>query len=110
MSRTGDGLTAGAVAAIVSGLPSTVHALATGGDPLEATRAAGSIVLGEDAADDELLLAAIPVHVAISLAWGVVLASRCRPGRRPHEAYSRGSESRRSTWASSVGGSRGCGG
>ncbi len=78
--RAGDGLTAGAVAAIVSGLPSTVHALATGGDPLEATRAAGSIVLGEDAADDELLLAAIPVHVAISLVWGVVLAY-CLPAR-----------------------------
>jgi hypothetical protein len=74
VSRLADGLVAGGVAAVLSGIPSTVHALATGGDPLEATRAAGSIVLGEDATDDELLVAAVPVHLAISLGWGVVLA------------------------------------
>ncbi len=74
MGRLADGLAAGAVASVVSGIPSTVHALATGGDPLEATRAAGSIVLGEDASDEELLVAAVPVHLAISLGWGVVLA------------------------------------
>lgn len=84
MSRTHDGLAAGAVAAIVSGLPSTVHALAAGRDPLEATLAAGSILLPNETRRLHFFLAAAPVHLSISLGWGLVLA-RVLP-RRPSVA------------------------
>jgi hypothetical protein len=68
------GLAAGAIAALPSGLPSTLHALLTGRDPLEATKAAGSILLPRERRAPVLLAAAVPVHVALSLGWGVVLA------------------------------------
>jgi hypothetical protein len=70
-----DGVAAGAVAAVVSGAPSTLHALATGRDPLEAALAAGSIVLPGEEPRWRLFLAAIPVHLAISLGWAIVLAA-----------------------------------
>jgi hypothetical protein len=70
-----DGLIAGAVAAVVSGAPSTVHALATGRDPLEATRAAGTLLLPRETRSLPLLMAAVPVHAALSLGWGLVLAA-----------------------------------
>ena len=76
-----DGLLAGAVAAVLSGIPSTVHAVVTGRDPLEATLAAGSVLLPEETRPERLLVAAVPVHLALSLGWGVVLA-RVLP-RRP---------------------------
>lgn len=69
-----DGVVAGGVAAVVSGTPSTVHALLTGGDPFEATLAAGTLVLPHESRPLALLLAAIPAHTAISLGWGTVLA------------------------------------
>ena len=69
-----DGIAAGAIAAVLSGAPSTIHALATGRDPLEATAAAGSMAVGREASRPALLAAAVPVHVVISLAWGVALA------------------------------------
>ncbi len=75
-----DGLAAGFLAAVVSGGPSTFHALATGRDPLAATLAAGSILLPGEERRTLLLAAAVPVHVAISLAWGVVLARTLPPG------------------------------
>jgi hypothetical protein len=81
MGRTRDGVLAGAVAAVVSGIPSTVHAVVTGRDPLEATLAAGSVLLPEETRPERLLAAAVPVHLALSLGWGVVLA-RVLP-RRP---------------------------
>ena len=74
-------LSAGVVAALVSGVPSTVHALVTGRDPLAATVAAGSILLPRERRRDRLVVAAVPVHVAISLGWALVLA-RLLP-RRP---------------------------
>ncbi|MGH2729624.1 MAG: hypothetical protein ACRDJI_03340 [Actinomycetota bacterium] len=64
-----------------SGLPSTVHALATGGDPLAATRAAGSLLLPEEERTGPLLIAAAAAHGVLSLGWGVVLACLL-PGRR----------------------------
>jgi hypothetical protein len=82
VGRTADGLLAGAVAAVLSGVPSTVHALATGRDPLEATLAAGTIVLPDETRPERLLAAAVPVHLALSLGWGVVLA-RVLPRRPP---------------------------
>jgi hypothetical protein len=76
-----DGIAAGAVAAVVSGAPSTLSALATGGNPLEAALAAGSILLPNETRRGRLVTAAVPVHLALSLAWGVALA-RLLPRRR----------------------------
>jgi len=76
-----DGVAAGAVAALASGVPSTVHALATDGDPLEATAAAGSLVLPNEKRTARLLAAAAPVHLLLSLGWGVAL-SAVLPRRR----------------------------
>ena len=47
------------LAAVLSGVPSTVHALAVGDDPLRATRAAGSLVGGGVAEG-------VVVHLAVS--------------------------------------------
>ena len=69
-----DALVAGVVAAVVSGLPSTVWALATRSDPLESTLAAGSILLPRETRRARLLAAAVPVHLALSLGWTFVLA------------------------------------
>ena len=76
-----DVLAAGLVAAFGSGAPSSVHALATGRDPLEATRAAGSLLLPREQRSVLLLAAAVPVHLALSVGWAAVLA-RLMP-RRP---------------------------
>ena len=64
---------AAAWAALLSGAPSTLHALATGRDPLEATLAAGSILLPRETRRTRLLAAAVPVHLALSLGWAVAL-------------------------------------
>jgi len=66
---------AGLFAAAVSGAPSTLHALATGRDPLEATEAAGSILLPNERRRGRLLAAAIPLHLGISIGWALVLAA-----------------------------------
>jgi hypothetical protein len=70
-----DGIAAGSVAAVLSGIPSTVIAIARGNDPLEATAAAGSILVSDESAKWLRLAAAVPVHVALSLGWGVVLSA-----------------------------------
>jgi hypothetical protein len=75
-----DGLAAGAVAGLVSGVPSTLHGLVTG-RPMAPTLAAGSLLLPRETRPVRLVLAAAPVHAAISLGWGVVL-SRALPARR----------------------------
>ncbi len=46
-----------------------MHALATGRDPLEAALAAGSILLPRETSRPKLVAAAVPVHLALSLAW-----------------------------------------
>ena len=66
---------AGLVAAIPSGLPSTAMAFVAGDDPLEATRAAGSMLLPRTKRTLPLLAAAVPVHLGLSVAWGVVLSA-----------------------------------
>lgn len=68
-------------AAAVSAVPSTAHALATGRDPLEATKAAGAILVGENAPAAVRIVAAVPVHLALSLVWGRIL-ERSLPRRR----------------------------
>ena len=64
---------AAAWAALLSGAPSTLHALATGRDPLEATLAAGSILLPGETRRTRLLAAAVPVHLGLSLGWALAL-------------------------------------
>ena len=76
-----DALTAGLTAAVVSALPSTLSAIAAGTDPLEATLAAGSILLPGEARRHRLVAAAVPVHLTLSLGWASVLA-RALPRRR----------------------------
>jgi hypothetical protein len=66
-------LRAALAAAALSGIPSTAYALANGRDPLEAARAAGSLVLRHEARHGRLLAAAVPVHLALSLGWTVAL-------------------------------------
>ncbi len=70
-----DGLVAGAAAALLSGAPSTLHALATRTSPLEATLAAGTLLAPRARRPGVLLLAAVPVHVALSLGWALLLAA-----------------------------------
>lgn len=74
-----------AVAAIFSGGPSTAYALATGGDPLEATRAAGAILVSLDAPWPLLYGAAAAVHLCVSALWTLVLA-RFLPAQRTYLA------------------------
>jgi hypothetical protein len=74
---------AGLVAAAVSGAPSTAHAIAARRDPLEATKAAGTIALGEGAPPWALVLAAAPVHLAVSLFWAAVLERSLPRRHRP---------------------------
>jgi hypothetical protein len=62
------------VATVFSGIPSTLHALVTGADPLEATRAAGAMLAPASASTTTLVLAAAVVHPAVSLFWTAVFA------------------------------------
>lgn len=57
------------VATVFSGAPSTFYALATGGDPMEATRAAGAMLVPADSPHWRLLVAAVVVHCAVSGFW-----------------------------------------
>jgi len=68
-----DAVAAGAIAALVGGAPSTAWALLTGADPLEPTLAAGSLLLPNERRRTRLVLAAAPVHLALSLGWAFVL-------------------------------------
>jgi hypothetical protein len=81
-----DALAAGAVAAVVSGAPSTLHALLTGRDPLEASLAAGTLLLPGEQRPARLLPAATVAHVALSLGWAVVLAHVLPRRRAPAAA------------------------
>jgi hypothetical protein len=70
-----DGIAAGVIAAVVSGAPSTLWASVAGDDPLEATLAAGSMLLPGETQRGRLLAAAMPVHLAASLGWAIVLSA-----------------------------------
>ena len=61
------------VATALSGLPSTLYALATGADALEATRAAGAMLIPAGSPLPQLLVAAAIAHGAISFFWTFVL-------------------------------------
>ncbi|MEV6446785.1 hypothetical protein [Amycolatopsis sp. NPDC051716] len=70
---------AGAVAAVVSGIPSTAHALLTGRDVLAATRAAGTLLPGRRTRPG--VAAGLIAHVIVSAAWTGVLAAIARRHR-----------------------------
>lgn len=61
------------MAAVVSGVPSTAHAILNRQNPLEASLAAGTLLLADERRASRLLPAAIVAHVALSLGWAVVL-------------------------------------
>jgi hypothetical protein len=77
-----DALAAGTVAAVVSGAPSTVHALLTRADPLAPTLAAGSLLLPHETRRTRLVAAACVAHGALSLGWALVLDAAL-PRRHP---------------------------
>ncbi len=70
----GDGVVAGAVAWVSSGLPSTLHALATGSGVLTAARAAGTLVAPAGSSSPVLLAGGAVAHTGVSLGWAAVLA------------------------------------
>jgi hypothetical protein len=68
-------------ATVLSGLPSTLHALITGGDVTEATRAAGAMLISSESSFSQLFAAALIAHSAVSFAW-VALLVLALPRRR----------------------------
>ena len=69
-----DVLAAATAAALLSGVPSTAHAMATGRDPLAAARAAGTLVLPASSSPPVLLVAGAVAHAGISVLWTAVLS------------------------------------
>ena len=72
---------AAAVAGTLSGIPSSVHALATRRSPLTSVRAAGTIAVGESAPPATRLVAGLAVHAGLSVGWAAVLAVVLPPRR-----------------------------
>ena len=60
-------------ATLLSGLPSTAWALLSGGDLLEPTRAAGSMLLPGESSTGKLIAAAAVVHPVVSAFWALAL-------------------------------------
>ena len=71
---------AGLAGAAVSGVPSTIITLARRQSLLDGARAAGAIVLPRETRTPVLLLAAVPVHLGLSLGWAAVIARLPRQG------------------------------
>jgi hypothetical protein len=69
-----DVVIAAAAAALLSGIPSTLYAWLSGGDVLEATRAAGAMLIPPQSGTAPLFAAAAVVHIAITLFWAALLA------------------------------------
>lgn len=69
------------IGALLSGVPSTVHAVLSGADPLEGARAAGTLVLRHEERTPVLLVAATGVHLGLSVGWALVLDRLLAPGR-----------------------------
>ena len=66
----------GLAGAACSAIPSTVWSLAQGDDVLDGARAAGAMLLPREERTAVLLIAAVPVHLALSLGWaGVMVAA-----------------------------------
>lgn len=60
-------------ATLLGGVPSTAWALISGGDVLEPTRAAGSMLLPGETSSARLVAAAAFVHPVVSAFWSLVL-------------------------------------
>jgi hypothetical protein len=75
MDTVTDAAIAASAAAVLSGAPSTSHALLTGANPLEASLAAGTLLLPHEERASRLLPAALLAHAALSLGWALVLAA-----------------------------------
>jgi hypothetical protein len=78
-----DAFVAGTVAAVVSGVPSSVWALATGRSLTEGALAAGSLVLPREQRPAVLVAAAVPVHLMLSLGWAFVMTATLPSRRSP---------------------------
>jgi hypothetical protein len=78
-----DAVFAGLLAAAASGIPSTAWTLARGGDVLVGARAAGTLVLPASRDTKVLLVAAVPVHLALSIGWALVLQALIPRRREP---------------------------
>jgi hypothetical protein len=78
-----DAVVAGCVGSLFAGVPSTTWALVRGDDVLDGARAAGAIVLRDEARTPVLLAAAVPVHLALSFGWAVVLTKTLPRRREP---------------------------
>jgi hypothetical protein len=76
-------LEAGLVAAALSGAPSTLVTLARGEDVLMGARAAGTLLLPREQRTLPLLAASLPVHLALSVGWAVVLDRTLPRGGEP---------------------------
>ena len=68
--------------AALSGAPSTFYALVAKRPVLEATEAAGTMLMRDETRLSRLLPAALTVHLALSLFWSHVMAAGL-PRRRP---------------------------
>jgi hypothetical protein len=69
-----DAFLAALIAALIGGIPSTGFAMLTGRDVLEATRAAGAMLISPQSGPFELLAAATIVHLSVSFFWATILA------------------------------------
>jgi hypothetical protein len=83
VSGRDDVLAAGLAGAICAAIPSTAWSLVRGDDVLDGARAAGAIVLPHERRTPVLLLAAVPVHLALSVGWAGVLAAALPQGAKP---------------------------
>jgi hypothetical protein len=68
-----DAIAAGLAGAVLSGVPSTTHALMTRTDPLEGARAAGTLLLPRETRTLPLLASATVAHLCLSLGWAAIL-------------------------------------
>ena len=79
--RLVDGVAGGLVAAVASGIPSTLHAMRRRESLLASTRAAGSLVVDDDRSGLRQLASGLAVHLALSAGWGGVIGLTL-PSRR----------------------------
>jgi hypothetical protein len=78
-----DVLAAGLAGAICAAIPSTAWSLMRGDDVLDGARAAGAMLLPHERRTPVLLLAAVPVHLVLSVGWAGVLAAVLPHGAEP---------------------------
>lgn len=76
-----DAIAAGLAGAVLSGVPSTAHALLTRHDPLEGALAAGTLLLPRETRTLPLLASATVAHLGLSLGWAAVMRAAL-PARR----------------------------